>query len=167
MGTTKSKTQPGIHILPISSIIGLTLLVAVTGSLFTTPEIPTWYNSLDLPSWTPSGSIIGLVWTIIFILTACSAILIWQNAPRNRRFWRIVFLFILNGVLNVGWSYLFFNQHLIGASIVEMLVLNATTIALVILTWPINRLAATLLFPYVGWVTFATYLAYSVWQLNS
>ena len=152
--------------LPSVVIAGLTLVVALSGSALTTPEITTWYATLNLPSWTPSGSVIGLAWTTIFILTAISAIVVWQNAPRDSRLWWIVLLFLLNGVLNVGWSYLFFNQHLIGASILEMLVLNATTIVLIFLTWPISRLAALLLFPYVGWVTFATYLAYSVWQLN-
>lgn len=156
----------GMNWLPLVVIAGLTLVVALSGSALTTPEITTWYATLHLPSWTPPGSVIGLAWTTIFILTAISALVVWKNAPRDSRLWWIVLLFLLNGILNVGWSYLFFNQHLIGASILEMLVLNATTIALVFLIWPINRLAAILLFPYIGWVTFATYLAYSVWLLN-
>lgn len=153
--------------LPLLITASLTLLVAVTGSLLTTSQLTTWYNTLNLPTWTPTGSVIGLAWTTIFILTAISAVRVWQRAPRNNRLWWIVLLFLLNGALNVGWSYLFFNQHLIGASVIEMLALNATTIILVILIWPINRLAALLLWPYVGWVTFATYLAYSVWRLNN
>lgn len=153
--------------LPLVVIAGLTLLVALSGSTLTTAELSSWYANLSLPSWTPSGSLIGLAWTTIFILTALSAIIVWYKTPRDSRLWWIVLLFLLNGFLNVGWSYLFFNQHLIGVSILEMLALNATTIALVFLMWPINRLAAILLFPYVGWVTFATYVAYSVWRLNS
>lgn len=155
-----------MNFLPLVVIVGLTLLVALSGSALTTAELSTWYVTLNLPSWTPQGSVIGFAWTTIFILTAISALIVWENAPRDSRLWWIALLFLLNGVLNVGWSYLFFNQHLIGASILEMLVLNATTIVLVFLIWPISRLAAILLSPYVGWVTFATYLAYSVWQLN-
>ncbi len=155
-----------MNFLSVVVITGLTLVVAVFGSLLTTPQLTTWYNTLNLPSWTPPGSIIGLAWTAIFILTALSAMLVWNTAPRDSRLWWIVLLFTLNGILNVFWSYLFFNQHLIGVSILEMLMLNATTIALIFLMWPLSRLAATLLFPYVGWVTFATYLAYSVWRLN-
>ena len=111
---------------------------------------------MNLPSWTPPGSIIGLAWTTIFILTALSAMIVWNTAPRDSRLWWIVLLFLLNGVLNVFWSYLFFNQHLVGTALWEMLLLNASTVALIVLIWPINRLAASLLFPYVGWVTFAT-----------
>jgi len=156
-----------MNFVPLVVIIGLTLLVAVSGSLLTTPQITTWYTTLNLPSWTPPGSVIGLAWTTIFILTALSAILFWNTAPRDSRLWWIVLLFVLNGFLNVFWSYLFFNQHLVGTAVVEMFILNASTVALIVLIWPINRLAASLLLPYVGWVTFATYLAYSVWRLNS
>ena len=32
--------------------------------------------------------------------------------------------------------------------------------------FPINRAAAGLLLPYLGWVTLATALNYSIWQMN-
>jgi tryptophan-rich sensory protein len=35
-----------------------------------------------------------------------------------------------------------------------------------VLVGPLSRLAALLLAPYAAWVTFATYLSYSVWRLN-
>jgi len=39
-------------------------------------------------------------------------------------------------------------------------------IGLMILIWPVSRLAAGLLIPYAGWVAFATYLSYIIWSLN-
>ncbi|MEK7499199.1 MAG: TspO/MBR family protein [Patescibacteria group bacterium] len=155
-----------MNLLAAIIIIFLTCAVSVLGSAFTGPEIQTWYAQLNLPSWTPPGGTIGIVWTIIFILTAMSAILVWNRAQQYKYISWIGFLFFLNGILNVFWSFLFFNQHAIGLSVIEMLILNASTIALIVLIVPVNRFAAMLLFPYVAWVSFATYLAYSVWKLN-
>lgn len=32
--------------------------------------------------------------------------------------------------------------------------------------YPINKLAAGLMLPYLGWVTLATALTYTIWQMN-
>lgn len=140
-------------------------IVAVLGSWLTGSGLD-WYKSIKLPSWTPPGSLIGAVWTIIFILSATSALIFYNLASHGSRFFWIIFLFILNTVLNVGWSYLFFRGHLIGPAVIEAALLDFSVIGLVILIWPISRLASLLLLPYAGWVAFATYLTYIVWSLN-
>ncbi|MFA5413417.1 MAG: TspO/MBR family protein [Patescibacteria group bacterium] len=125
-----------------------------------------WYKTINLPSFTPPGSVIGTVWTIIFILTAISALIFWQKAPRDKRFsWTATF-FILNGAFNIFWSYLFFNRHWLGAAVWEAGFLGASVIVLIILIWPVSRLASTLIMPYAAWTTFATYLTYVIWSLN-
>ena len=125
-----------------------------------------WYKTINLPAFTPPGSVIGAVWTIIFILTAISALIFWQKAPRDKRFsWAATF-FILNGALNIFWSYLFFNRHWLGAAVWEAGILDLSVIVLIILIWPVSRLASTLLMPYAVWTTFATYLTYVIWSLN-
>jgi tryptophan-rich sensory protein len=141
------------------------LLVAVLGSSLTSNGMK-WYQTLKLSAITPPGSFIGMVWTIIFILSAISLIIFWNKAPHNQIFWIIISIFIINGVLNIVWSFLFFSQHLFLASIIEMLILAATVLALIVLIWPISLISAILLIPYAGWVIFATYVAWSVWQLN-
>jgi len=145
----------------------ITVLTAGIGSLLTSGGM-SWYKSINLPSWTPAGSIIGAIWTTIFILSAASALIVWNtsaNMGQTRLSW-IAGVFIANAVLNVLWSYLFFNQHLIAPAIFEAGILGLSVIALIVLIWPISELAALLLFPYAGWVCFATYLTYSVWLLN-
>lgn len=139
--------------------------VAILGNWLTRGGMD-WYETISLPAFTPPGSIIGAVWTTIFVLTAISAIIFWGKASRGRRFsWTVVF-FILNGLINIFWSFLFFNRHLLGAAVFEAGVLDLSVIALIILIWPVSRLASILLMPYVAWTTFATYLTYVVWSLN-
>lgn len=152
----------GYIIIPLAVII-----VASTGSFLTALGIdPGWYASIAKPSWTPDGSVIGAVWTTIFILTAISALLVWKKAKRDKRFYWIVTLLIANACLNVLWSLIFFVLHEIGFAVIEAALLDVTVIALMVLIWPISRIASLMLLPYAVWVAFASFLTYNVWVLN-
>lgn len=144
----------------------VTILTAVIGSQFTSAGLGSWYRSINLPSWTPPGQVIGLVWTTIFTLSTIAALILWNTPSAKAKLPLFAGIFLLNAVLNVLWSYLFFSQHQIGAAIFEAILLDLTVIALIILAWPISRLASALLMPYAAWVAFASYLTYSVWKLN-
>lgn len=141
------------------------VVVALLGNWFTGGGME-WYETLSLPSFTPPGYAIGIVWTAIFILGAVSALLFWNKAGRAKYFYGVASLFILNAVLNALWSYLFFVRHLLGLAVVEMGLLNLTTLLLMVLIKKRSKAAAWLLLPYFLWVSFATYLAYQVWMLN-
>lgn len=132
-----------------------------------------WYKGLTLPPIAPSGFVIGIIWTIIFILTAISAIKIWDafhSSKRNKseisHFYSILGLYITNAFLNAGWSFLFFTKSLILASIIEMVVLNLTVAMLIFFNWRFSKLASYLLIPYFVWVCFATALAIEIWLVN-
>jgi benzodiazapine receptor len=140
-------------------------LVAFLGSLITSGGMD-WYQTINLPSWTPDGSVIGAVWTTIFILSAISALLVWNRFPRGKRFNWIFFLFGINAFLNVFWSYLFFGKHFLFWAVPEAALLCLSVVLLVILIRPLSRLAASLLYLYLFWTAFATYLTYMVWTLN-
>lgn len=141
--------------------------VSVVGSIFTSQSVNGWYQTINTPGWTPAGSIIGAVWTVLFILIAVSALIFWNRVRHDRAFRLIVGVFLLNAVLNIFWSYLFFGQHLILLAFVEIIILEVSILALIFMIWPLSRSASVLLWPYAGWVAFAGYLNYAIWQLNS
>lgn len=141
------------------------ITISSLGVIFTNMGM-NWYDNLIKPPLTLSGQIIGTVWTVIFILATTSALICWNSFPRGYRFKWIFIFFIANAVLNTLWSLLFFTLNFVFLSIFEMILLNATTIVLTILIWPKSRLAASLLIPYVIWVSFATFLAYGIFLLN-
>jgi translocator protein len=143
-----------------------TVAVALIGSYFTNQGLNGWYQEINLPAWTPPGSVIGAVWTVLYILATVSALIVWNRFARDPRFWTIIALFILNGILNFTWSYLFFDVNLIVWAIVDSVLLLFTVVALIILIAPKSKLAAGLLVPYALWVAFATVLTHSVWRLN-
>jgi len=143
----------------------ITLATSVIGSVITGRGMD-WYRTIKLPAWTPPGSFIGTVWTVLFVLATISALIFWNRHQSLQSRQLIAALFIINAIANVGWSYLFFGEHLIKPAIFEAAFLGATCIALVITLWPISTTAALLIVPYVVWVGFATYLTYIIWLLN-
>lgn len=147
-------------VIPLAAV-----LTAVAGSVVTSDGMA-WYRSIRLPAWTPPGAVIGAVWTTIFALAAASALIAWNGAKKEARA-GIAAAFVVNGVLNVLWSCLFFGLHLMGAATGEAALLGLSVLGIIVLVWPVSRLAAALLFPYAGWVAFATYLTYAVWSLNA
>jgi len=147
-------------------LIPLTAIVAAgVGSYLTRLGMP-WYEASDLPSITPSGGFIGGMWTVIYTLATISLLLWFNQKRRPKNFWAVVWLFVINILLNVAWSYLFFFKHWVGGAIVEMVLLEATVVALVIIMWRKNRWSSVLLWLYAIWVAAATYIAYSFWLLN-
>ena len=152
--------KPNYIIIPL-----IVFIVASLGSFLTGAGMD-WDKIIKVPGWTPAGWLIGLVWTIIFILSAFSALIFWKKSKRNSRFWVIFFIFLINAGLNVFWSFLFFYQELIGPAFWEALLLDISVIALIVLIWPISKLASFLLVPYALWTAFASFLTFIIWTLN-
>lgn len=158
--TKNMKLKLNYFIIPL-----MVVFVSFAGSFFTSSGM-NWYKALSLPSFTPPGAAIGIVWTVIFILTALSAIVFYNKSGRDDKFNLIIFTFLVNGFLNIFWSFLFFGIHFMGVAVFEAVFLGFSVLALIFLIKPMSRFAAFLLLPYFLWVVFATYLTYAVWALN-
>jgi len=143
----------------------LTILTATIGSLITSMGM-SWYNGLNQPVGTPSGSFIGMVWTIIFILATISALMFYNKAPKSPFSIVVSLLFFNNVFLNIFWSSLFFGKHMMGLSLIEMVILNLVNLALIVSLWKKYQVEALLLLPYFIWVCIATYYNYAFWLIN-
>jgi tryptophan-rich sensory protein len=141
------------------------ILVAYIGGRLTMQSVKTWYRGIRKPAWTPPGGVIGAVWTLLYILAAMSALIVW-NIPSVPVPMAVVVLFVLNAIVNVFWSYVFFYLHKPGPAIWVCLFLDLTIVLLIQFIAPLSVLAAWLLVPYAAWVTFASYLNYRVWAMN-
>ena len=109
----------------------ITIATISVGSWITSAGM-NWYKTINLPQFTPPGSFIGMVWTTLFILATISALIVWNKIVRQRKI-IIGSAFILNVLLNVGWSFLFFGLHLIGPAIYEAALLGMSVLVLIIL----------------------------------
>ena len=167
---TLKKTPPRFKFKLNYILIPLfTFVVAYGGSMLNSTGMG-WYETINKPTWTPPGMIIGLVWTVIFILATLSALRIWNKkytkVERYNHILWIMILFVVNGILNIEWSFLFFYMHNIYYAFIEAGILGLSVLVLTIVIWPVSKLGSALLFPYLGWVSFATYLTYVVYSIN-
>lgn len=134
------------------------------GSLLTTPALSTWYASLRKPSWTPPNWLFGPVWTILFIAMAIAAWLVWLKVGLTATPMQ---LFLLQLLLNVAWSALFFRLRSPGLAFAEIVMLWFAILATSIEFWRAVPAAGWLLLPYLIWVSYATALNLSIWRLNA
>ena len=124
-----------------------------------------FYTQLVRPEWAPPSSIFGPVWTVLYVLMGIAAWLVWRAAD-FRKVQRPITLFLVQLALNALWSWLFFGWHQGAWAFADILLLWALIVATLIAFWRLSRLAGALLLPYLLWVSFASALNYSVWQLN-
>jgi translocator protein len=146
--------------------IAIPVTVGLIGGSFSRPEIDGWYQSIEKPSWQPPNWVFGPVWTTLYILMGIALYLIWKsNAPENRKRTAIT-LWSIQLVLNFFWSYIFFSLHELGWALAEIIVLWVFILLTIFAFARISRLAAWLLVPYISWVSFASILTYTIYQLN-
>jgi benzodiazapine receptor len=132
--------------------------------LSTIDAIQTWYPTIIKPSWNPPNWLFGPVWTLLYILMGISFALLWNSSQNGRK--SAMLLFVVQFGLNIAWSFIFFNLHLLGWSFIESLCMLAAIGATIYLSYSVNTTAAYLLVPYFLWVSFASILNGTVWWLN-
>ena len=125
-----------------------------------------WYFSLIQPPWKPPDWSFGVIWTIIFILSALAWMIAFNNHPTPSQKNKITFLFGLNGFLNVLWSIFYFRMQHPDWSFIEAFFLWGSVLAIILVMWPIRKLAASLMLPYLIWVTIAMCLNWETMALN-
>ena len=78
----------------------------------------------------------------------------------------ILGLFVLNGVLNVLWSPLFFKLRRPDWALTEVPLLWLSILLPMVLLWPFSWIGSLLLLPYLAWVSFAAILNLTIVRLN-
>ncbi|MET0280595.1 MAG: TspO/MBR family protein [Steroidobacteraceae bacterium] len=144
--------------------LALTFAAAALGA-WASIEAKAFYAQLARPAWAPPAGVFGPVWTVLYLMMAISAWLVWRRCGfRHAR--TALWLFIVQLAVNALWSWLFFGWHLGAMAFFEVLVLWALIVATVIAFWRLHRPAAALLLPYLAWVSFAAALTLASWRMN-
>lgn len=139
---------------------------AALGSWVTLPSIPTWYASLHKPELAPPNWVFGPVWTTLFVLMAVAAFVVWKKGKDRHRVRVGLALFFAQLLLNVLWSVVFFGLHQLGTAVLEVAVFWLSIAATIWAFAKVSKTAAWLMSPYLGWVSFASYLTFAIWMLN-
>lgn len=146
--------------------VSVPLLIGFSSGFFTITDVGSWYQTIQKPAWNPPNWIFGPVWTTLYILMGIALFLIWKKEGNNKLKKAAIILFAIQLVLNFFWSIIFFNQHQIGWALVEIVILWLSILLTIFVFAKIDKIAAWLMAPYIAWVTFATILNFTIWQLN-
>lgn len=157
---SRAEESPGPNLLVIAAITAALLAISAVGGLATDTDSD-WYRSLNRPDWQPPSWVFGPVWTAIYILLGVSAYLTWRGLDGSRRRAAMA-LYALNGLLNVGWTLIFFQLEAATLAGVEIVALLVTILLLIGMTRREVPLAAAALVPYGLWVGFATALTWTI-----
>lgn len=155
--------------LVISLIVSLA--AGAIGSVFTAGSVDTWYQTLAKPTLNPPSWVFGPVWTVLYILIGIALFLIWQKVENsfyknNKKTKTALRAFAVQLFLNTTWSIIFFGLQNPGAALVNIILLWLAIVWTMFTFHKVSKPAAWLLTPYILWVSFATYLNYSIWLLN-
>ena len=116
-----------------------------------------WFSDLVKPSLYPPPQVFGIVWSLLYVLIGFALVLVItaRGAPGRRT---AIIAFVVQLLLNLAWSPLFFGAHQMLPALVLLGVLDLAIVATVILFRRVRPLAAAMLLPYLAWCLFATLL---------
>lgn len=161
MSTLPASPYPaGRQALILVGLVLLTLAVGYVGGLVTGPAVESWYPTLKRPDWRPPNAAFPIVWTILYILMAVGAWLVWRKRPLAEVRGALL-LFAAQLGVNLAWSFLFFGARSPLAGLIDIALLIPMLLMMLAAFWRIDRLAALINLPYLVWVSFA--MALNAW----
>ena len=136
------------------------ILAAGIASYFTMEGLKTSkYKNSKKPSWYPPSYLFSIMWSIIYLMFSYSWYLLSSNSTMN-------VLYILNLFLNVLWCYLFFSLGTWGSALITLISLDVILLLQIILSYNYSLKGSILLIPYFLWSCFATFLNYTMIEIN-
>ncbi len=117
-----------------------------------------WYNALNKSALTPPGWVFGVAWTILYALLGIALYLIIVSPKSNQLKGRAYLLFAVQMALNALWTYLFFGLQMPAAALIILILLIIFTVWMTRIFRQIRPAAAYMVWPYILWMLFATYL---------
>ncbi|MBS1190555.1 MAG: tryptophan-rich sensory protein [Rhodocyclaceae bacterium] len=160
-----TRTTPyRVQLLGLAGWLLLTFAAAATGALAAAEAGP-FYQQLARPDWSPPAWVFAPVWSALYVLIGIAAWLVWRaHGFRGAR--AALTLYIVQLAANALWTWLFFAWRQGALAFAEAIVLWCLIVGTAVSFSRLHRLAAALLLPYLGWVSFAVVLTFSTWQRN-
>ncbi|CAH0721314.1 unnamed protein product, partial [Brenthis ino] len=142
------------------------------GALTMTGEVKSangtaWYESIRKPNWNPPNWVFGPAWTALYGSMGFASYLVYRDCGGITDK-SIVPLSLYGAHLLINWTWtpVFFKLHKIGLAFFHILALDAAATACTVSFFNVNKNTLYFMAPYLCWLTFATCLNYTIWQLN-
>ena len=146
--------------------LALCLGAGGVGAAFTMQSVDTWYTMLKKPFFTPPNWVFTAVWSVLYILMGFSLAVVWQKRRRAGGHTLSFILFGIQLALNITWSIVFFGYCSLSGGLFIMVFLWLALVATIHEFLYQSQAAGLLLIPYLVWVSYASFINWSIWLLN-
>ena len=154
-----SRVRVRVAVAPAPVWVGGACVSGIVWKPIVTRAMDTWYDAgaIEKPSWAPPRRWFPLIWRVNYFLIGVAA-------HRRAAFADLPAVAIAHFALNMCWAPLFFKFRQLKAAVL----LNVALVATLAAALPAFHAAgaATLLAPYLAWITFATALSFEIARLN-
>ena len=120
-----------------------------------------WYRRLEKSPLNPPPAVFGPVWTVLYGLIATSGWRVWRAGSRKALGWWAAQL-----ALNAAWSPIFFGLKRPRAALADLALLLPAIAIYARHARQVDRPAAWMVAPYLGWVGFASVLNAEIVRRN-
>ena len=114
-----------------------------------------WYDKLNKSRLTPPSWVFGVVWPLLYTSLVIYFLLMIFN-PECVGVCDPLKFFLAQTILNLMWPITFFRLREIGMSFVILILMDILTLVTIYLT---DNNYKYILYPYMAWISFATYLS--------
>lgn len=125
-----------------------------------------WYHSLNLPVFTPPDWLFAPAWIILYLMIFSSFLVFMQAKSPMKKTNALVF-FLVQLLLNFIWSSVFFSNTDIQGGLIIIVIMWLFIAFTIYEFYKISKPASYLLVPYFLWITFAVYLNFEIYILNT
>lgn len=145
----------------LAGFLFLAVAAAAVGGLFTGGE---WYQAMQQPAWNPSAMVMATVWSVLYVLMAVSAWMVWDAMRGLARaalgWWGLQLL------LGIAWSWMFFGLHRVGWALAVAGLWLLAVVAVIKAFRAVKPEASTLMIPLAAWLLFVWVLNFFQWRMN-
>ena len=113
-----------------------------------------WYKTLKRAPWSQPSYVFGIVWPILYTLMGISFYITW-NDKKCFPYCNALTFFLIQLSFNLVWTTIFFKYKMPKLALLDLIATLVFTIITYVKFVPINRLASSLLLPYIVWMCLA------------
>ena len=137
------------------------LFIGYLSSLFQMESLKEWYPTLEKSKLTPPSFVFVIVWGILYTFLGISTFLAFKSAKRQGKS-SVLIMFFTQLCFNLLWSIFFFGMRMPLIAFVEIFFLITITLNMMKVYKRYNFASYLLLYPYILWIIFATYLNFVI-----
>jgi benzodiazapine receptor len=141
------------------------LLGFVSGTVAQSGPDNPWFAALAKPGIYPPPIAFPIVWSVLYLMMGLALAMVCA-APGGPARGIAIAAFVVQLLLNLAWTPVFFGLHEMTRGLVIIAALDVAVAITVVLFWRVRNAAGLLLLPYLAWILFATALNWQFLALN-